>query len=94
MNEIHHILKSDGHLGLVWNQRDENIAWVKALADLLATIEGDTPRYHSGQWKQVFENQLLFQLETAKVFSQQHTGTVENVVSKRLLSNQLYCGNA
>ena len=33
-----------------------------------------------------FENQFLFQLETAKVFSQVQTGTVENVVSKRLLS--------
>ena len=85
-NEIHHVLKPEGHLGLVWNQRDENIDWVKALADLLATLEGDTPRYHSGQWKQVFENQFLFQLETAKVFPQLHTGTVENVVSKRLLS--------
>lgn len=86
LNEIHHVLKPEGHLGLVWNQRDENIDWVKALADLLATLEGDTPRYHSGQWKQVFENQFLFQLEAAKVFSQLHTGTVENVVSKRLLS--------
>ncbi|WP_151750698.1 class I SAM-dependent methyltransferase [Acinetobacter bereziniae] len=86
LNEIHHVLKPEGHLGLVWNQRDENIDWVKALADLLATLEGDTPRYHSGQWKQVFENQFLFQLETTKVFSQLHTGTVENVVSKRLLS--------
>ena len=86
LNEIHHVLKPEGHLGLVWNQRDENIDWVKALADLLATLEGDTPRYHSGQWKQVFENQFFFLFETAKVFSQLHTGTVENVVSKRLLS--------
>ncbi|MCF0264800.1 class I SAM-dependent methyltransferase [Acinetobacter guillouiae] len=86
LNEIHHILKPEGHLGLIWNQRDETIDWVKALADLLATIEGDTPRYHSGQWKLAFENQFLFQLETAKVFSQVQTGTVENVVSKRLLS--------
>lgn len=86
MNEIHQILKPNGHLGLIWNQRNEQVDWVKALTNVLSPIEGDTPRYHSGQWKQVFENQFLFQLENTKVFSQVQTGTVENVVSKRLLS--------
>ncbi len=86
LTEIHRILKPQGHLGLVWNQRDENVDWVKALADLLATMEGDTPRYHSEQWKQVFEDQSLFELVSSKTFTQLQTGTVENVVSKRLLS--------
>lgn len=86
LNEIHQILKPNGHLGLIWNQRNEQVDWVKALTNVLSPIEGDTPRYHSGQWKQVFENQFLFQLENTKVFSQVQTGTVENVVSKRLLS--------
>ena len=86
LNEIHHLLKPQGHLGLIWNQRDENVPWVKALADLIAPFEGDTPRYHRGHWQQVFEHQYLFQLESLKLFSQIHKGTVENVVSKRLLS--------
>jgi len=86
LHEIHRILKPQGHLGLIWNQRDESVSWVKALADLLVLLEGDTPRYQSGQWKKVFETQQLFQLETSKTFIQQQTGTVENVVSKRLLS--------
>ncbi|OTG80658.1 class I SAM-dependent methyltransferase [Acinetobacter sp. ANC 4648] len=86
LNEIHHILKPEGHLGLIWNQRDEEVSWVKALADLLASYEGDTPRYHSGAWKKVFEHQFLFRLESVKLFSQLQKGTVEDVVSKRLLS--------
>lgn len=86
LDEIYRILKPQGHLGLVWNQRDESVDWVKALADLLATLEGDTPRYHSGQWKQVFEQQHLFQLKSCQTFTQVQTGTVENVVSKRLMS--------
>lgn len=86
LNEIHQILKPNGHLGLIWNQRDEQTDWVKALTNVLLPIEGDTPRYHSGQWKQVFENQLLLQLESTQVFSQVQTGTVESVVSKRFLS--------
>ncbi|WP_111859238.1 class I SAM-dependent methyltransferase [Acinetobacter sp. CFCC 10889] len=86
LNEIHHILKPEGHLGLVWNQRDENVVWVKALADLIATFEGDTPRYHNEQWKQVFNHQFLFEFVSLQFFAQIQTGTVENVVSKRLLS--------
>ena len=86
LNEIYHILKPQGHLGLVWNQRDEDVIWVKALADLLAPLEGDTPRYPSGAWKQAFEHQFLFRLNSVKLFSQLHKGTVEEVVCQRLLS--------
>lgn len=86
LHEIYQILKPAGYLGLVWNQRDVSVDWVKALADLIEPFEGHTPRYHSGQWKQVFEHQFLFQLENLEIFSQSHIGTVEQVVSKRLLS--------
>jgi hypothetical protein len=48
-------------------------------------LEGDTPRYHSEQWK-VFEDQSLFKFERLNTFQQIHQGTVEQVVSKRLLS--------
>ena len=86
LNELHQLLKPQGHLGLVWNQRDLEVDWVKVLADLLASFEQDTPRYHSDEWKKVFEHQFLFRLESVKVYSQVHTGSVEHVVSKRLLS--------
>ncbi|TCH64833.1 class I SAM-dependent methyltransferase [Acinetobacter sp. ANC 4862] len=86
LQQIHQVLKPSGHLALIWNQRDINVDWVKALADLIEPFEGNTPRYHSGKWKNVFEQQSLFQLENVQTFEQQHVGTVENVVSKRLLS--------
>ncbi|ENW83528.1 hypothetical protein F909_00539 [Acinetobacter sp. ANC 3929] len=86
LSEMHRVLKPSGHLGLIWNQRDTNIDWVKALADEIAPLEGDTPRYHSEQWKQVFEEQSLFKLEGLQTFQQAHQGSVEQVVSKRLLS--------
>ena len=84
--EIHRLLKPDGHLGLVWNQRDESVDWVKALADFIAEYETDTPRFHSQEWQKVFLDQKLFKLENEKKFSHHQTGSVENVVSKRLLS--------
>ena len=86
LNEIYQLLKIDGHLGLIWNQRDIEVNWVKALADILQPLEQDTPRYHSGDWKKVFEHQFLFRLESVKVYSQVQKGTVEQVVSQRLLS--------
>lgn len=86
LNEMHQLLRPEGHLGLIWNQRDEHVPWVKAIADILAPLEGDTPRYHSGEWKKVFEYQQLFQLERAHVFPHSHCGSVEQVVSQRLLS--------
>jgi SAM-dependent methyltransferase len=86
LNEIHQILKPHGQLGLVWNQRDIQVDWVKALADVLEPLEGDTPRFHSGQWQQAFEQQFLFELDQIKTFQQLHIGRVEDVVSGRLLS--------
>ena len=86
LQEIHRLLKDSGHLGLVWNQRDETVAWVKALADFLKDYEGDTPRFHSNEWQKVFQNQSLFGFESKKVFVQHQIGTVEDVVSRRLLS--------
>ncbi len=84
--EIYRILHPHAALGLIWNQRDCRVNWVKALAEYIAPLERDTPRYHNEQWKKVFENQNLFDIVSLKVFPQQHIGTVEQVVSKRLLS--------
>ncbi len=83
---IHHVLKQDGALCLIWNQRDERVDWVKALADFIAEYEADTPRFHNQAWAQVFEQQQMFDYVELKQFEQHHAGTVEDVVSKRLLS--------
>lgn len=86
LKEMYRVLIPTGHLGLLWNQRDITVDWVKALADEIAPFETDTPRYHSEKWKQVFEQQQLFQFNGLQTFQLKHTGTVEQVVSKRLLS--------
>jgi len=86
LKEIHRILKDQGYLVLIWNQRDVNVDWVKALAEFILPMEGDTPRYHSGQWRNVFQDQQLFRPVAETTLQQFHSGTVEQVVSKRLLS--------
>ena len=85
-NELHRVLKPSGHLALIWNQRDIKVNWVNALAEEIAMYEADTPRYHSGAWKQVFAERQQFQLKDLTTFRLLHQGSVEQVVSKRLLS--------
>ena len=86
LKELDRVLKPQGFLVLVWNQRDITVDWVKALADYIAPLEGDTPRYHSGAWRKVFEEQNLFQPYAETQMRQLQYGPVEQVVSKRLLS--------
>ncbi len=86
LNEIYRVLKLGGQLLLIWNQRDTSIDWVKALAEHIALLEGDTPRFHSGQWRQVFSAATGFNANAEATFQQWQSGTVEQVVSKRLLS--------
>ncbi|WP_168417541.1 class I SAM-dependent methyltransferase [Acinetobacter towneri] len=86
LKEIHRILKPQGHLLLIWNQRDISVDWVNALAEMILPFEGDTPRFHNQDWRQVFADTDLFQLRHEQQFHHRHVGTVEQVVSKRLLS--------
>lgn len=51
VGEIHRVLVPGGHLGLIWNVRDEEVEWIRALTAIMDPYSGDTPRYRSGEWK-------------------------------------------
>lgn len=86
LTEIHRVLKPKATLALLWNQRDQQVKWVDALAQLLAQYETDTPRYHQYNWKKVFDELPLFRAIDVSTFAHTHTGSVTQVVSQRLLS--------
>jgi SAM-dependent methyltransferase len=52
--ECHRILRPDGWLALVWNERDERVAWVSELTRIMAPFEDGTPRVRSGRWREAF----------------------------------------
>lgn len=65
LQEIHRVLKPEGRLGLVWNVRDESVAWVAAITAIITPYEGDTPRFHTGRWREAFTGELFPRLNSA-----------------------------
>jgi SAM-dependent methyltransferase len=85
LREIGRVLKPGGKLGLVWNVRDESVDWVAAITRIIAPYQGDTPRFHSGEWRALFPNELFSELEQTTL-TYQHTGSPQAVILERVLS--------
>jgi SAM-dependent methyltransferase len=85
LQEIARVLRPGGKLGLVWNVRDESVDWVAAISAIIAPYGGDTPRFHSGEWRRLFPNELFSPLQES-VLSYQHRGSARAVILERVLS--------
>lgn len=82
LKEIHRVLKPGGKLGLIWNARDESLAWVAELTRIIDPHEGGAPRYKSMNWKKAFDDTKLFSGLRLQHFSYTQVGTVETVVDR------------
>jgi SAM-dependent methyltransferase len=85
MQEIRRVLKPGGALGLIWNIRDESVAWVRELTRIIEPFEADTPRYHSEQWREAFPAEGFSSVAEAS-FTNAHEGAAEQVIVDRTLS--------
>ena len=83
--EMRRVLKPGGALGLVWNVRDERVAWVAALTKILDRHQGDAPRHEGGQWRSVFPAPGFTPLSES-CFAYEHVGAAERVIVERALS--------
>ena len=83
--EMRRVLKPGGALGLVWNVRDERVAWVAALTRILDRHQGDAPRHESGRWRDVFPFPGFTPLSERR-FAHEHVGPAERVIVERALS--------
>lgn len=83
--EIHRVLKPDGRLGLVWNVRDESVGWVAAITEIITPYEGDTPRFHTGRWREAFTGKYFSDPEMT-CFPYHHVGSPQEVIMDRFLS--------
>ncbi len=82
LKEIHRILKRNGKLGLIWNARDESLAWVAELTKIIDPHEGGAPRYKSQNWKKAFIETNLFSPLQLSQFSYTQEGSVETIVDR------------
>lgn len=83
--EMRRVLRPNGVLGLIWNDRDTRVPWVAAMAAIIDAHEDDAPRYETGQWRQVFPATgftALRELHARHV----HTGSPDQVIVDRTLS--------
>ena len=85
LKEIHRVLKPEGRLGLVWNVRDETVGWVAAITEIITPYEGDTPRFHTGQWREAFSGEY-FSAPEMTCFPYHHVGSPQEVIMDRFLS--------
>lgn len=85
LDEMHRVIVPGGRLGLVWNVRDETVPWVARLTELITPYEGDTPRFHTGAWREPFPHPGFGPLEETRI-PHGHTGPAEQVIVDRILS--------
>lgn len=83
--EFKRVLAPGGMLGLVWNVRDLTVPWVVALSEIIAPLEGDTPRYHTGAWRKVFPAEG-FSFVSERCAAYVHRGRPQDVIINRILS--------
>ncbi len=82
VREIHRVLKPNGKIGLIWNARDESLAWVAELTKIIDPHEGGAPRYKTMNWKKAFVETNLFSRLQLQHFSYSQVGTVETIVDR------------
>jgi SAM-dependent methyltransferase len=58
--EVARVLRPGGTVALVWNRRDERVAWMRAFSDILDARAGDAPRYKHGTWRRGFDGNPAF----------------------------------
>ena len=83
--EMRRVLKPGGALALVWNVRDQRVAWVAVLTTILDRHQGDAPRHESGQWRALFPAPGFTPLSERR-FAYEHVGSAERIIVERAMS--------
>jgi hypothetical protein len=61
------------------------VDWVAEITRIITPYEGDTPRFHTGQWRQPFRGPHFAHPELT-CFNYSHSGPAETVIMNRFLS--------
>jgi SAM-dependent methyltransferase len=58
--EVARVLPPGGAVALIWNRRDERVAWMRDFSRILDGRAGDAPRYRTGLWRRGFDASPAF----------------------------------
>ena len=58
--EFHRVLRPGGRLGLIWNERDRDTAWVAAFDRIIDAVDPERPDHALGRWRPAFTGTRLF----------------------------------
>jgi SAM-dependent methyltransferase len=53
--EVARVLAPGGAVAVVWNRRDESVAWMREFTRIADAHAGDAPRYRDGHWRRGFD---------------------------------------
>lgn len=82
--EFARVLRPDGGLGLIWNVRDERVAWVKSLTAILDRYDAGGPRGRSQAWRRPLEATGRFTPLEHREFSHVQRAPPETIVDRAL----------
>lgn len=84
LEEIGRVLAPGGALGLVWNLRDETLAWMAALGRLIESESSGIPRTRDRRWVEAFASVPSFAPLEERTFPHAQRLTPEGVVDRVL----------
>jgi len=58
--EIARVLRPEGAVAVIWNRRDDSVAWMREFTLLADAHAGDVPRYRDGAWRRGFDADPVF----------------------------------
>lgn len=84
LREVHRVLRPGAPLALVWNARDESVAWLKAWGDLVAERGGGRPYedHREVLWEDVVGESGLFTPLQSETMHQVQIATPEQIVDR------------
>jgi len=85
LREIARVLRPRGALALIWNTRDEGVAWSRAISRIVARYRWMSPKSRDARWRPVFlAGGHPFGPLHARTFSHVQRGAIETFVERTL----------